>query len=217
MRYYPLSQVVTGSRTDGTEFFVEGKPYIGPYYTTSDGKYFTGNNPVTGQSKQMTPASPIISDLDEPLPGYMSGYTILSTQINDDYINVKNIDIEKYKNFLPITPYYINPTEQDYTKGYIMRYFTKKRNESGYIIEIDKKTFLSLQRFDSPYDYAVYHTMDTYWQLTGPLNDKVDPKTGIRTKGIIDTNKRLIESKDPSFRGLVEYIGGKYDKFSKPS
>ena len=217
MRYYPLSQVVTGSKTDGTEFLVEGVPYMGPYYKTSDGKYYTGNNPVTGQSRLMTPATPQVSGIDEPLPGgYMPGYSILLGNNNDDYINTKNIDINNYRNFLEIVPYYVKPTEQDYSRGYIMRYFAKKRNENGNIIEIDKKVYLSLQKADSPYDYTVNHAIDTYWQLTGPLKDTVSTQTGIRTKGIVDNNKRLIEAKEPIFKGLTTYIGGKYDKFSRP-
>jgi hypothetical protein len=54
------------------------------------------------------------------------------------------------------------------------------------------------------------------WQLTGPLNDTRVSQYQIKG-GIINTNRRVTEQKALSFRGLVEFIGGDYVKFAKPT
>ena len=66
------------------------------------------------------------------------------------------------------------------------------------------------------YDYVTYQAIDVFWQITGPLRDDRKDKQ-YKIAGIIDTNKRLIESKDKAFRGLIEFIGEKYDKFARPT
>jgi hypothetical protein len=35
--------------------------------------------------------------------------------------------------------------------------------------------------------------------------------------GIIDTNKRLVETANKTFLGIIDFIGGEYTKFSKPT
>jgi hypothetical protein len=97
-----------------------------------------------------------------------------------------------------------------------MRYFAKKRNDIGYVIEISKDTYLSLQSKNSEYDYITYQAIDLFWQISGPLKDTRENRQ-YKISGIIDTNKRLVQTKDKSFRGLIEYIGEKYDKYARPS
>jgi len=54
------------------------------------------------------------------------------------------------------------------------------------------------------------------WKLTGPLNSIRISQYDVRA-GIIDTNKRLVEAANPNFFGLVEFIGGNYSKYAKPT
>lgn len=110
-------------------------------------------------------------------------------------------------------PYYPKPNDTDYKRGSIMRYFVKKRGQPGFVIEVDKATHDSLQNVDSVYDYVTYETISTFWQITGPRQDTV--QNGVRVSGIIDTNRRLIQLKEPSFPGLTAFIGGDYTKFSR--
>jgi hypothetical protein len=97
-----------------------------------------------------------------------------------------------------------------------MRYFAKKRNDIGYVIEIDKETYQSLLKKDSVYDYITFQSIDLFWQITGPLRDDRKNKE-YKVSGIIDTNKRLVEEKDKNFRGLIEFIGDNYDKYARQS
>ena len=50
--YYPLSQITTDLYTSQEEFLVQSTnlPYKGKYYSTSDGKFFTGATPQDGSN-----------------------------------------------------------------------------------------------------------------------------------------------------------------------
>ena len=49
MSYYPLSQIKTNLYTNGQEFtftpYTPSNSYVGSYWSTSDGKFFTGKTP----------------------------------------------------------------------------------------------------------------------------------------------------------------------------
>jgi hypothetical protein len=210
IKYYPKNRITINQYTRGDEYQLNGKMYIGAYYKTFNGKIYSGANPVLGSSQelQVIQNNNININLDNK-----KGVVILNNK-SDQYI--KNPNIKNLQTYQIPPQYYPQPTDSDYAKGYIMRYFAKKRNDIGYVIEISKDTYLSLQSSTSEYDYITYQATDLFWQLTGPLRDTRVNKQ-YKTSGIIDTNKRLVETKDKSFRGLIEYIGGKYDKYAKPS
>jgi hypothetical protein len=211
IKYYPKNKITVNLYTKGNEFLLNGKSYIGAYYKTFDSKIFTGANPVIGSSQELQSLS---VNIKEKYPNINIKGGILLDNNTEKYIknpNIKNLD--SYQ----IPPqYYPQPTDADYAKGYIMRYFAKKRNDIGYVIEISKDTYLSLQSKNSEYDYITYQAIDLFWQITGPLKDTRENRQ-YKISGIIDTNKRLVQTKDKSFRGLIEYIGEKYDKYARPS
>jgi hypothetical protein len=212
IKYFPKNKIITNLYTKGGEFSVNGEDYIGAYYKTYGGKIYSGKNPVNGSSQELLP---IQSPPDNFSPTSITQTAgILYNNNTSDYINNPNLtDINTYE--VP-AQFYPKPTDNDYQKGYIMRYFAKKRNDIGYVIEINKETYLSLINQDKVYDYVTYQAIDIFWQITGPLKD--DRKNKLyKVAGIIDTNKRLVESKDKAFRGLIEFIGEKYDKFARPT
>jgi len=208
IKYFPKSKIITNLYTKGGEFVINGKDYIGAYYKTYSGKVYTGKNPINGSSQELTP----FKDLNVRNTK-KTGVIILDSSTKD-YINNPNLtDINTYE---APAQFYPKPTDNDYQKGYIMRYFAKKRNDIGYVIEINKETYLSITKQDKVYDYVTYQAIDVFWQITGPLRDDRKDKQ-YKIAGIIDTNKRLVESKDKAFRGLIEFIGDKYDKFARPT
>jgi hypothetical protein len=212
MRYYPASRVLTGSITQGNEFSLNGKPYVGPYYRTYDNQYFSGNDPVTGDSDELTIISPSENTADST-----TGYGLSTTGDAAAYNSLKNVQPLDILGFSPILPFYPVPTSQDYKRGFFFRYFAKKRNENGNLIETTLDVYNSLKKIDSTYNYQVYHAIELFWQLTGPLNDTVNTSNGVRTAGIVDTNRRLTDIKTNTFKGLADFIGGKYEKFSRPT
>lgn len=217
MKYYPLSRVVTGLFSTGDNLFLDGQSYQGPYYKTYDNKFYTGTDPVNGESKQLSQARPVAEGSDATEFPVAMGYTLASTQTAADYISLKNISLPQIEGFINIKSFHPQPNALDYKKGSISRYFAKRRNQNGLIVEVEKDVFLSLQQPGSEYNYEMHVAIEIFWQISGPLRDTVNTTTGVRTAGIIDTNKRLTESKAVYFKGLVEYIGDNYAKFSKPT
>lgn len=215
MKYYPKSRIVTGFKTDGNDFTVNGEPYSGPYYKTFDNKAFSGYNPVQGDNQLLVPVARKRGGVDD---GYdtLPFSNITSFDESIEYNRVKNIKPIEIGEFLQPTSFYPNPSEKDYKSGYLMRYFSKPRNVFGEIVEVNKETYLSLQTTDSEYDYVSNTAISLYWQLTGPLKDTILPN-GVRVAGIEDTNKRLVLAKSVKFRGLEEYIGGDYTKYTRPT
>ncbi len=112
--------------------------------------------------------------------------------------------------------YYPQPTEQDYRKGYLIRYFTKKENERGFVTEISQDEYNSIVNGTADYDISIYQTTTILWKLTGPLNTTRQSQYNI-IPGIIDTNKRLTESANKTFLGIVDFINADYSKFARPT
>jgi hypothetical protein len=212
IKYFPKNKITVNLYTKGDEFSINGKPYIGAYYKTFNGKSYAGKNPVIGTSQELIPIN--IKSVESNSTGITNRSGILYNDKTDKYI--KNPNIKNLQTYQIPPQYYPQPTDSDYAKGYIMRYFGKKRNDIGYVIEISKDTYLSLQSKNSEYDYITYQAIDLFWQITGPLKDTRENRQ-YKISGIIDTNKRLVQTKDKSFRGLIEYIGEKYDKYARPS
>lgn len=212
IKYFPKNRITTNLYTKGDEFTVNGSPYIGSYYKTYNGKAFAGKNPIEGSSKELAPI--ILNSLENNPTGVYTGGGIAFNDFTRPYLI--NPNIKSTQTFSSPTLYYPQPTDQDYQRGFVMRYFAKKRNEIGYVIEINKSTYDSLLKEDTEFDYITYQVIDLFWQLTGPLKDTRENRQ-YKIAGIIDTNKRLVEEKDKNFRGLIEFIGGKYDKYARPT
>ena len=206
MRYYPLNRVKTNLKAVEESLYLNGKPYSGYYYETYDGQYFTGKDPIEGPSQRLTLLNIQGKDSDDPL-------TIVDG--NESYNSITNLNVAQIKTFKEPKPFYPAPTDVDYKRGAFVRYFAKKRDRAGFVLEVNKETFDSLQRVDSVYDYVNYEVISLFWQITGPLNDDRTNKQ-YKVAGIIDTNKRLVESKEKSFPGLKAFIGEDYTRFAKP-
>jgi hypothetical protein len=129
----------------------------------------------------------------------------------------KTIDLKKVSALKGApTPYFPIPTESDYVKGYILRSFIKKVNDLGFITEISPTEYANFQNGTVDYDVSYYLTYQIRWKLTGPLNSKRVGQYDVRA-GIIDTNKRLVETANNTFIGIKEFIGENYSKFARSS
>jgi hypothetical protein len=114
------------------------------------------------------------------------------------------------------TPYYPFPLPSDYERGYIIRYFAKKKNNAGYVIEVSEQEYNNIQDGTVNYDVSIYQTGQILWKLTGPLNSVRLSQFDTRA-GIIDTNRRLTENLNKTFLGITDFIGGDYIKFARPT
>ena len=164
--YYPLSQIKTNLYTNGDEFVITLTqiPYVGFYYKTSKGNYFTGKTPQDLPTEELSP----ILDTSEIDTLSNSNAPVLNLeQINEkniSYIDLKNIP----ENTVQFLPYYNpqQPTQQDYQNGEFRRFFCKKTNEILYI-EINKDQYDKLIAKDPQILWQLYLPFNITWQLTG--------------------------------------------------
>jgi hypothetical protein len=186
--YFPKSQITPNLYTNGEEyvFLSTQENYIGYYFKTSTGKYYTGRNssdlPNLEIIKPEVNFDKIISNTQSP-PNNVS---IIATELegpseatlNPKY-NTNNIDVTSYlslKNIdqtnTTIVPYYspINPTDQDYQMGEFRRFFCKKTNEIQYI-EIDPRQYSLLTSKDPQILWQLYYPFNIPWTISGILGE----------------------------------------------
>jgi hypothetical protein len=214
IRYYPLTRIKTDLYTRGTTYKLpNGEPYIGRYYLTYEGKAYTGANPTVGTNEELTRLEATSNKISQA-SNTGTVYTIVKSQ---NTISQTGLTAALSNNQLQeLEPYYPVVLESDYQIGYFTRYFAKKITGPGYIFEISKAQYANIQNNANPQDFLVYESTSILWQLTGPLRNTRVSQYQIKG-GIIDTNQRVTEQRSLTFRGLVEYIGGDYTKFARPT
>jgi hypothetical protein len=208
LRYYPSFKIIENQNTLGGEFLLDGKRYSGRYYITYDGKAFTGSSPIVGPNELLS------RDLEYAYKNNATNPNILS--VIDTKKREKFDEHSKKRIIGKPNSYYPQPAESDYKKGYLIRYFTKKENQKGFVIEISPEEYNSIIDGIADYDISIYQTVQILWKITGPLKNKRTSQYNT-TAGIIDTNERLVESANKTFLGIKEFIGGDYTKFARPT
>lgn len=206
IRYYPSSKIKTNQKALLGEFALNGNPYSGSYYSTYDGRYFSGRNPIEGSNEELTlidsyPAQSLVSDSN--LPKVVAERAKSSANIKNNLANYPS-------SYFPIA------TDSDYSRGYLIRYFLKNVNQSGYVMEISDFDYYAIRNGTANYDVSFMQTIEILWKITGPLRNKRISQYDTRA-GIIDTNKRLVENANKTFVGIKEFIGEDYSKFAKPT
>lgn len=194
MPYYPKSRIITDQTSNPGQFkTANGKDYTGPYYTTFDGKSFTGANPYTLNSVSLTPNPTEKTNTQKPLN--------LNSLI---YNNIKPSNIKAQ--LIDPTPFTPSPTEANYKAGKITRYLARQRNGTTFkIIEISQQTYNDLTTKSNGSNYALWKAISIFWQISGPLrNERIN---NITTRaGIIDTNQRVLDNAEKNFIGIKQYL-----------
>ena len=208
VRYYPSSKFLPNLNAEIESYRKQdGTPYNGLYYLTYDGKAFTGPNPQVG------PNEPLFKSIEVENSPFLQR-TDLGQSQKADLISKTNVSFNRIGG--RPTPYYPNPTAEDYKRGYVIRYFTKKENERGFVTEISQEEYSDLVNGTADYDISLYQTTKILWKLTGPLRSQRKSQYNV-IPGIVDTNQRLTETANKTFLGFVEFIGGDYAKFARPT
>ena len=142
--YYPKSQIQTGFYSNNSlAELATNKPYIGPYFNTSDGKSFSGKEPNDGPNLELIPLpNPTIKR--KPTPAFDEGDELG----NQDprflpYNSRYSIITDASRNETPFFPisYYPILTPENIDNGEFIRYFAKKSNQNLYT-EIDGDNFV---------------------------------------------------------------------------
>lgn len=204
IKYYPLTRIKPNLYTRGSEFATpDGKPYRGKYYITFDNQAFTGINPVLGTNIPLTKipqrATASVASIQ---------YTSAASQNQTKIVTESDVTLRELTSYYPIV------TESDYALGYFTRYFAKYVTGPGYIIEISQGEYAAIKNIAEPINMLSYEVTEMLWQLTGPKNDTRVSQYQIKG-GVYDTNKRVTEAKEATFKGIISYIGGDYTKFAR--
>lgn len=206
LKYYPSSKIKTNQIALPGEFTLKGTAYSGSYYSTYDGKYFSGRNPIEGSNEELElfqdyPNKALTENLNLP--------ESIIKKIND------SAKISSRSQRYPVS-YFPTATESDYSRGYLIRYFLKNINQKGYVMEISDSDYYAIRNGTADYDISFMQTIEIFWKITGPLKNKRISQYDTRA-GIIDTNRRLVENANKTFVGIKEFIGEDYAKFARPT
>ncbi len=190
MIYYPKSHITPNLYSNG-ELIIIGtkKPYYGYYFSTYDKKAFTGRYVGDGDNLELT----IYQD--------ESGETSITEVFNDTRFEGKdNTTFSKLNNISRTsqlqsspTPFYPNPSSDDYKLGEFTRYFSKKSNETIY------------------YETSDIFTNDYYIGFSLPWNISGNKDM------VYKVNKNLVElrEKELSISGFGDYLKHNYLKYYK--
>ena len=199
--YFPQSQIKYNQYSNGDLYVKKtGTPYVGYYWSVSNGQCFAGKTPNSAQGDielvkvldQVNLPSNLEPSFDESGPRIIwSDNTVAYLKLNKE-INPSN---------LPRVPKYNapQPTKEDYQNKEITRYFCKKNNESLFI-EINKATYNKLTQEDDTLDYQSYFPFSIPWLIDGEQN-----KVAITNKNAVD----YAESKQQA-QGLAKYLKNNY-------
>jgi len=218
MPYYPLSQIQTDFFTNGDEYiFINTEElYTGPYYKTSDGKFYSGKIP-NQQSRELILVNP--ATLKPPTnPNFGIKPSENSINIVGGPTQTDNPIFDPDGNFLPTsdnsgyifdgnsrilpTPYYPILTQKQKNNKQFTRYFTKKTNELKYI-EIDKITYDALLNKEATIAYDLYEPASLIWKIEGDRTE------------IFNSNKGAALSVEQQSRwpGFFQYFKDKFTQF----
>lgn len=93
------------------------------------------------------------------------------------------------------------PTEADYAKGYVTRYFTQKTNDlNSPIFEISQAEFSRLS------NSIVYVTTTLRWRIIGPKESTYDANGKLTDIGIMESNRISIKLASVVIKKLNLYL-----------
>ena len=214
MAYYPKSQVKTNLYTSGDEYSLTQTPdassnltqtpYIGPYYKTSDGKVYTGENPRDPKTSLLYPI--LLNTGTNTLPTKTEIRIEDTPQLTEEInISVQYTQIPSANSFKKrsIPSFYLTlPTEQDKQNSYFTRYFCKKNNELKYL-EISKSTYNQLISQDQSIAYDLYSGVSLQWVIKGEISQVQSINLG-NVNRIISQNQWL---------GFSQYFKSNFGKY----
>jgi len=226
MSYFPLHYITTNQYSSGGEFMYKSSQieYIGYYWKTGNGRFYTGETPQSSETLEIVPIIPIDFGIstdqseynkkislaniaDGPLDYFPEVANLpIESNIISDYANLKNTPQTILTPFKYLPQY--NPTipsTQDYQNGEFIRYFTKKTNELQYI-EINQQTYALLRQKSLTIEWTLYLPFTLSWQLTGNI------------KQVQQVNRNITEAKIQSLKlyKFDEYLKFDFLKYYQP-
>ncbi len=180
--YYSDNEIIPNLYTFGKEWQnPDGTEYVGLYhkYITTDEIY---TEPTWNQNKSVK-----LSEYTE-IPPAVKLYKKLNSNI---VIGTQTIT----------ALFSFKPTLQDYSTGYITRYFLKKVNEDV-IYEVDDIHYFD--HLSNVIDVHLYNGTAVTWYITGDTTDTINGTTTI--PGVITKNRQAIKDAEKDVPGISKLI-----------
>lgn len=194
--YYSEDQIQKNLFTNGKQWMTldDWKEYIGPYHRYSTGEVFTEIDWMPNVSMKLVPYRKRsesyfkYADLTEFVNINGNKLPIRSSLET----NIGNLRAPVYKK--------MPPKNEDFTRGYMKRWFTYKRNEAEKVFfEIDSEQVSTYNTKGSGVNNIMYGLLEIKWKLTGPEFDEYHNNI-LMNPGVVDTNSRIIEENSKKFR-----------------
>lgn len=199
--YFPKSQVKTNLFTNGGEFTLRNTntSYKGYYYTTSNGKYFSGKTP------NESPTFELVKIIPSPIPSNPTGEpsTINYYLLERGYSKSTRLNFTQKPPSPPKQSYPVL-TENDYKLGEFQRYFLKKGNETKFL-EISLEDYRKYVNRDRDVMFELYTPIQINWILTG---DK---------EQVYKVNQSIVAraEREQNLPGFTQYFRDKFTQFYK--
>ena len=202
--YFPKSQITTNLSTNGKEFQIVGKSeyYIGSYFKTSDGQFYTGKTPQDGVNKLLT-RNPIVNDKN--LENSILIDSNISTSISRLPLSYSNSSKSSTINVAPPQGNIVFPTEGEYNTGEYQRYFLKHKINNIYL-EVNQFTYTNFISLNPTVQFQLYTAIKIDWILVGKPIEVYD----------INRNIVLLYEKENNIRGFFNFFKGRYLKYYRP-
>lgn len=197
--YFPKSQVKTNLYTNGGEysFANSSDSYVGYYYKTSDGKYFSGRTPNESPTFELFNLS--LGDLSlTPSLGTTDFYSIERGYVVSTNLSFPAIPPSPPKQSYPTV------TENDYKLGEFQRYFLKKGNETKFL-EISLEDYRKYVNQDRDVMFELYIPIQINWILTGDKDQ------------VYKTNQSIVAraEREQNLPGFTQYFRDRFTQFYK--
>lgn len=181
--------------TEGGEWYYSTTrtPYIGYYHLDAYGRAWTGKEHTDQSLRLIKPPAKIV-----PID------TNTSSRSSNYYSYLMN---KTGKNPVINSPLPDNDSEppsiEDYEKSYYTRYILEYKLASlPTFIEVNKDTYFGI--VNTPQN-TYFNYVEVLWKISGPLYDQ--KQNGVLIQGgIIDSNKRSVESASKKIPGIKNYL-----------
>jgi len=172
--YTPPEKIKTSLYTSGKEwmFLNNNEEYIGLYHQYPNGSVFSEAQ---------------FNDLSQELIQYAPA---IETKFGNVYYNLTQA---RFNNYIEPTYYHPIPSNLDYDNAHIIRYFVQKRNNLSQIIEVDDKSFKSVNKQNQTgIDAGIYQKTTIQWSISGPMDS------------VRMANERVI--RNSNFNNISDYL-----------
>jgi hypothetical protein len=128
--------------------------------------------------------------------------------LKDRYENSKpKIFTTQIRDSIEPVPKKVQPSESDYDRGFMVRYFLKRKNVKERLpFEVDRVQYRQFEKRGSGISRQVYEGAKIKWRLTGP-KDKIENSLGYPIdRGVEETNKRLVRLYNEQLEGIDQVL-----------